>query len=353
MTSEDENQIWEEDGAPLIALIRDSNPNLRPVDTIAPARKLLTRKKPGEPVPLPTAEDFATVPEEADTSRNLSNPFWKYHVLHFGDGLYLTTNPTPKHINCQALPGYYVKHSGNQRNFSLRFEGIESGEEIICVEKHTTKSGVSFRFSLHPRRKLVHGKFVEDETATDMHGEVTACSFPKELPAIPEIRNINFAWLADGSGKWNIGSVPMSTHSKISSKSPKYFGKHNIYFHDLFTKPNSWHVGETPEVVAMFRRCESSHRKRLIQSVHRLLAKDSKVYGSDAPLDLFAEVKTYALAGDGLHWDPYPKDDEPDHRYKLGWLSIYDDETLLANSGMFDIVVALTVAIAFDQNHSH
>lgn len=336
----------------LISLVRNSNPNLRPIDTPAQVRKPLTRKKPTEPEPLLRAEELKDQVEPVEAASELKDPFWKYHVLHFGEGLYLTTNPTPKHINCQSLPGYYVKHSGDLRNFTLQFEGIESGEEIISVDKRTTKGDVSFRYHLHPRRTLIQGRLVDHEEKAGVSGEVTCLRFPKEVPLLPEMQTTNFGWREGGCATWNIGSVPMAVPSKLSLKASKYLGKHNIYFHNLFSKHHSWRVGDSPEVAAMFRRCESSHRKRFVQSVHRLLAKDSKVYGTDMPLDLFAEVKTYALAGDGLRWDLHPKDDEPDHRYKLGWLTIYNDEELLAESGMFDIVVALTVAIAFDQNRN-
>lgn len=341
----------DENASFLISLIRDSNPNLRPVGITTEVSKLLTRKKPT--APEPHRKELHYQPEPVDESLNLSDPFWKYHLLYFGDGLYLTTNPTPKHINCQLLPGYYVRRSGNSLNFRLVFEGIESGEQIICVEKRTTKAGASFHYNLCPTRKLVQGKFVEEEVVPELYsGRASRVPFPNHLLPMPlDMPYTNFRYLSDQYGTWNIGSVPMLVPSKISAKTPKYQGKHNIYFHDLFKLPNTLHVGETPEVVAMFRRCESSHRKRLIQSIHRLLAKDTKVYGTEPALDPFAEVKTYVLAGDGLHWDLHPKDDEADHRYKLGWLTIYKDDALLENRGMFDIVVALMVAIAFDQNH--
>lgn len=339
------------DAASLIKLIRDSNPNLRPVELPAQVRKPLSRKKPNQPEP--NLEDIKSEHQPENRSRDLHNLFWKYHLLYFGDGLYLTTSPTPKHINCPSLPGYYVRRSGTNMNFTLEFEGIETGERIISIEKRTTRSGVSFRYTLYSERKLIESTLVEAGASIHPHsGGIYRANFPKEILLMPpDSPYINYGLLSDRYGVWNIGSVPVLVPSKISVKSPKYHGKQNIYFHDLFNKPNTLHVGETPEVVAMFRKCESSHRRRLIHSVHRLLAKDPKAFETHDSWDPFPELKPYVHVGDGLHWDIHPKDDESNHHYKLGWLTIYNNRSLLAESGMFDVVVAVTVAVAY--NHIH
>lgn len=141
-----------------------SNPNLRPVESpqspespalIRRAPTKLVRKKPPGPEPQAPLKLTPTAPVQllptAVKLDELPSAYWKFHVMRFGSNLYLTTNPTLQHLHCRNAPGYFVSVTGSKLDYTMSFEDLETGQEILRVRKVSTKEGTSFRYKLRLR----------------------------------------------------------------------------------------------------------------------------------------------------------------------------------------------------------
>lgn len=170
-----------------------------------------------------------------------------------------------------------------------------------------------------------------------------------------------------------IGTIPQVRDRHFSlfdkEKPPKYVRKRHVYLHQEFLSPNRQFSDISLDLVAaVLRPCETRAKKRLIRKLHsisdgpiidRLLWGDwdlDDLKYRAGPLEStkdtgtmsqVLDMKPYADIGDGLYFDRMPADDEPDHVHKHGWLTVYDQK-MFSESGVFDLVVALTVAASYD-----
>jgi hypothetical protein len=126
-----------------LSTIRKSNPNLQPLDTLQEnelVRKerhrsldFLGTAKSGTPSPSSLSlsssdarpsrdqsirhsigssfelKDHFPLPRLQKTVMKQEQGFWKYHILPFGTDLYLTTNPSSKHLLCRNGPSFHVQ----------------------------------------------------------------------------------------------------------------------------------------------------------------------------------------------------------------------------------------------------
>ncbi|EGW32981.1 uncharacterized protein SPAPADRAFT_60309 [Spathaspora passalidarum NRRL Y-27907] len=165
--------------------------------------------------------------------------------------------------------------------------------------------------------------------------------------------------------KWSIGSIPrvrISKMNKFKSKVKhsineeveqdevdeyKLIGKRNIYFHRNYFTHNPFiysHETKFPPVLSMFRQYETKSVKRIKQSVKK---KRQSLINHDKYIAQEEDLGTkYYNGSDGLYFSGSNQDDNPDDN-KLGWITIYDDETL-SNKGMFEFVLGMTLAVGFD-----
>ena len=233
----------------------------------------------------------------------LSTPYWKYHVLRFGKDLYLTTNPSLKHIYCRNGPGYYVEiispsknisllTKGNQLSFNdgftMIFKDIESVDNkdkelkppIMIIHKKSKQEGGYFTVTLSRSSQLKKGliKYQNGEKNQNQNQNqkskvFNGLSIPQTIPEnyIPydkvsnvkllensEISFKNYELRDFNNLKWNIGSIPRVRYSKLNKfkhklvnddqhnrnneemvEQLKYIGKKNIYFHQNYIEAGS------------------------------------------------------------------------------------------------------------------
>lgn len=329
------------DNTPLTSLIRDENPNLHPVGHEPQVSKPRnSRKRPSFPVP----EEDVGKPDLEHTSQN----FWKFHLVKFANDMYLTTNPTPRHLHCRSFPGYYIAVEGDLQDYTLSFEGIESGITYVRIRKQTKPDGEFFRYKLRRVRLLQHGKVMENAEGSVYEGFLRREAIPSVfLPISPEFPLISYRTDDFDACGWSVGAMPRVRASRVNSAELKYWGKHNVYFHDNFG--GSGPITEIPPVKAVFRPSEASTKKRVIRSLKRLLKVDDSTKNKEADVDsVYLETKTFYSAGDGLY-DVHPTDDDPDRNTKWGWLTIYEDDAFYAQAGMLDLVVGVTTAVSYER----
>lgn len=335
--------------SPLTSPIRSENPNLHPVepdDMEFPAKSLgPRRRKP--PLPLPSELPLTEMSAPASSDQK----FWKFHLIKFGNDMYLTTNPTPRHLHCRSFPGYYIAVSGTFLDYTMTFEHIETGTTYFKIRKHSTHEGEFFRYKMRRIRRLEKGRIVESEDGDVYENFIRREAIPEKLLPSPPDFPITSYLTQDFQGKpWSVGSVPRVRESRISHRDLRYIGKHSIYLHDNFRDTIHGPIIGAPPVRCMFRPSDASVTKRAMRSINKLLKRDktaTKIKSADLDASMFPEISYYYKAGDGLYGDPHPLDDDPDKHLKYGWLSIYEDE-YLEIPGMFDLVVCLSVAIAYD-----
>ncbi|KAK6454442.1 uncharacterized protein RJT20DRAFT_136798 [Scheffersomyces xylosifermentans] len=192
------------------------------------------------------------------------------------------------------------------------------------------------------------------------------------------------------------GTISENPSDDPNDDSLKLVGKKNIYFHQNYVDiddevdhrgwqgspvlpykeksndPKKIYLETSnsafPPVVAMFRPNESRAKRKIIKSFKQSKSKfqqhilqqkqlyekngveyDKVIKGNSLEKDLGigAEISSYFRGEDGLYYSRNPTDDLPDDN-KLGWLTVYEDKMLFCNSGMFDIVLGLTLAIGYE-----
>lgn len=336
--------------APMTANIRLDNPNLRPVEGgkgEAEAKPSRTRRKPVGPEPM---EPVLPVEVNDSTTHKSDQHFWKFHVLRYGTDMYLTTNPTLRHLHMRCAPGYHVRVGPSEGGFTMAFRDFESGTEILRIRKHSKEDGSFFRFKMKLMRSVVDGVLTENLEGPVFEQFLRPHSIAREFyPVQPEVPMTSYEFIDFNENSWSVGSIPRVRQKWNLTGEPgvKYVGKQNVYLHNNFSKPATL-LDDIPPVISVFRACESRPKKRMIRTLNRLLKGDSgETIKSEN--DPYSDIKTYYRGGDGLYFDQVPKDDEPDHRFKLGWLTVYEDN-LFEQPGMFDMVVALTVAVGCEKH---
>ncbi|GBL50523.1 hypothetical protein ACI3LY_001734 [Candidozyma auris] len=324
-------------------------------------RRTNTRRRPPplpeRPIETSSSSEQLDDNKESDNSDSLQTgdqPFWKFHIQCFGDDMYLSTNPTMRHLQCRSMPGYFMSIEKEPQGFTINLEEFETGASIMRFKKLDEKT---FKFKVRRSRKVENGEIVVLETPDPVfEGTINKTRIhPMFFPIPPPYEMKSYEVEGIDGSRWDVGSIPrakMKWSLSHRSEAPKYVGKRNVYFHRNFMARNTkMQDAQFPPVTAAFRPCESKMRKRAIRSITRLskLEDDSKSTPYEAEGDPFSQRKPYFKCGDGLYDEQFPKDDDPDHHFKLGWLTVFEDEQLFSKSGMFDLVVGSTVVVAYDQ----
>lgn len=355
-----------------VASVRIDNPNLHPIgETESEPRQKPgpRRRRPEFPVPteLPTPNSL----NSADVS---PQDFWKFHLLKFGPDMYLTTNPTPRHLYCRSFPGYYIGVDGNSADYTLSFEDIETGKTYLKIRKQNTKQGETFRYKLRRARSIENGQVkdcgdendgndeneIGSETNSDQKNPESPVfeGFlrreqipPVLLPTYPDCPMASFQTTDVNGKKWSVGSIPRVRESRMNNEELKLVAKQNIYFHTVFDEQLTQPLFRVPTVSAVFRPSEVSKRKRVMRSINRLLKIDSELKIKSDVLDtnVHSGVRYYYKASDGFYGESHPQDDDPDKHSKYGWLTIFEDPELFAQPGMFDLVVGLVIAVSYEK----
>lgn len=341
--------------SPLTASIRHANPNLHPMETemeVETAKRGPRRKKPTMPLPMELLPRTTSLSSSASTS--FHQHFWKFHLVKFGSDMYLTTNPTPRHLHCRSFPGYFISVEGNSIDYTLSFEDIETGVTYLRIRKRTTKDREFFRYKLRRARAIVNGRVSETNDDIQVYENYLWQELIPDVlfPSPPDVPMTSYHTEDFTGGTWNVGSIPRVRESRMNASESKYVGKHYIYFHDNFTQKPTGAIHNVPKVKAVFRPTEASTRKRVMHSLNRLLRIDSsgKKFNSDeVGSTVFSDIKSYFKAGDGLYGQHNPADDDPDKRTKYGWLTLYEDDEFFLQWGMFDLVVGLSVCMAYEK----
>ncbi|SGZ50781.1 CIC11C00000000449 [Sungouiella intermedia] len=349
--------------SPITANVRHSNPNLQPLegeDAITPVepRTKLTRKRPSLPLPellsttsLDTSTSLNTSTSSRTSTSQFFQAFWKFHLIKFGNHMYLTTNPTPRHLHCRSFPGYFILIDGNALDYTMSFEDIETGASYLRIRKRTSREGEFFRYKVRRARGIQNGRISEIDNPEVHENFLRRELIPESLfPSPPDVPMVSYHTEDFNGTSWSVGAIPRARESRVSAGESKYIHKHNVYFHNTFEL--TYPINSIPPVRAVFRPSEASARKRMMRSLNRLLKFDSgkrKFKPDDMDSSMFSEVKSYYKAGDGLYGDHTPADDEPDKHSKCGWLTVYEDEQLFLEAGMFDMVVGLSVCVAYEK----
>lgn len=331
---------------PESAPLRQEHPNLRPVDTPMERKKTLTRKKPPGGVPEPPAlETPEPPPSEAQ-----QEPYWKYHVQHYGRDLYLTTNPTLRHLHCRNAPGYFVSIDGSAVDYTMSFEDLDTGEQILRVRRMGAKNGTTFRYKVKLLRAVALGHIAATAPGAVFEGHLQREPIPPALlPVPPVVPMSNYAGPAPDGQTWHVGLVPRVRESRLGAHELRYVGKENVHFHGAFRDVARYREWAIPPVVAVYRP-QASAKKRVLRRLGRLLREPGTMRaepGTVRALGPYLDVRRHHRCGDGLYLDANPADDEPDD--KVGWLTVYDGPEL-ATPGMLDLVVGLTVAVGYDRS---
>lgn len=338
----------------------------------------------------------------------ISTPYWKYHVLKFGKDLYLSTNPSLKHMYCRNGPGFYVEITrdtgGRNDGFTMIFKDAEtqsnkSKPPIMIIHKKPQSEGGYYTATLTKSSVLKKNTIKYLNNINESNKKVfNGLSIPQTIPEkfIPyeKISNLkrleaneadfkNYEFRDFNNWKWNIGSIPRVRPSRINKLKTKindqdveqwkFIGKNNTYFHQNYvdsTNPLPFKSQEPqeiylqnsentnfPPVLAMFR----PHKNRFSTKVKNFNKMLSKKMENETPSqfkpnkfsnklidnDITAgEHKNYFIAGDGLYFNKSPADDLPDEN-KLGWLTVYEDK-VFQEKGMFDLVLGLTLAVGYE-----
>lgn len=341
--------------SPLTADIRHANPNLHPMETemeVDTTKRGPRRKRPTMPLPMDLLSRTKSL--SSSTSPSFPQDFWKFHLVKFGSDMYLTTNPTPRHLHCRSFPGYFISIEGNSIDYTLSFENIETGVTYLRIRKRTTKEHEFFRYKMRRARAIVNGRVTEKNDDIQVYEKYLRRELIPDVlfPTPPDVPMTSYH-TEDFTGRtWNVGSIPRVRESRRSASESKYVGKHNIYFHDNFAEKPTGAIDNLPRVKAVFRPTEASTRKRVMHKLNRLLRMDTsgkKFKGDEVDSTVFSEIKTYFKAGDGLYGEHNPADDDPDKHTKYGWLTVYEDEQFFLQWGMFDLVVGLSVCLAYEK----
>lgn len=362
--------------SPTITKFRETNPNLQPLGpqevtviknkgrhsiqelpAIEPSRSSEALRRHQS---LSSAKDFRSKFSRRSILRNgekqnidsmstsSTQKFWKYHVLEFGNGLYLTTNPDARHMYCRNAPGYHVEllypnnRNGNvdrsgSSGFRLVFKSQIDGQVFLTV----TKSSKGFDIDLLRRYyENEKGDLSLKEDFVESHHHTT-----KEID-IEELKGRYYETTAKlfrhqvsdfNNKQWFLGSIPQfKTATKLKNK-------RFIYFH----KP------ENEKILACFRPHEFRAKKRIIKKFNRSMKMGSNNYYYDEENDDGVSLSSnqesvYYAPGDGL-FEEDPPDDSPNNE-KMGWITIYDDYETLKIPGMWEMILGLTLAAGLSKS---
>ena len=231
-------------------------------------------------------------------SRPADSPFWKYHILKFGKDLYLTTNPSLKHVYCRNGPGYFVEilHSEKipdpRKGFTMLFKdlesietgGLESIAPIMTITKKPEAEGGYFTIIL-PRLSILNKGIIKYLNTNDSQSRsknrvfnglaLQKAIMPQFIPDVAESLEFkfnNYEFRDFNNGRWNVGSIPrvrQRTLTKLKEKfsteerepeddRPRVVGKKNIYFHQNYID-----LGENMETRTLLYKERSNDPKNI------------------------------------------------------------------------------------------
>lgn len=268
----------------------------------------------------------------------ISTPYWKYHVLKFGKDLYVTTNPSAKHVYCRNGPGYYIEitrdldQNNGDDGFTMIFKDAETQSNklkppIMLIHKRAKKDGGYFTVSLTrssqlKKQMIKYGNELEKEKRNLFNGLSMPQTIPDQFIPYDKISNTksfehhevnfkNYEFRDFNNIKWNVGSIPRVRTSKLNkfrnklnengnSSDPeeaeawKFLGKQNIYFHQNYIDSNqimpfksnnprdvylqTSDKNSFPPVLCMFRPYKKKFGSKMKNSFNKRL---SKSYGNN------------------------------------------------------------------------
>lgn len=237
--------------------------------------------------------------------------FWKFHVAVFGSAIYLTTNPSPRHLRCRFSPGYFVTKVGDAHNYSLIFEDLDSGDELLRVDRRADAFTHQYGCRLRKVRSIDSGKIRVSETP-GFHTNLRLATV-----SLSDSRAVSYDTTFPDGSTWSIGN-------RLGERFQEKAGTNRDL---LFYHGN--------EILSLFRPFRS-HVARRVQ--HRLVPDQGRSENG----------MTVHLQAEDPRQVSYSRDDEAGHGPKYGWITVFD-HAILGQPGVFDTVLALSVAVGYEQ----
>lgn len=241
------------------------------------------------------SDSYQSITSDGGDEDVVNTPYWKYHILRFGKDLYLTTNPSLKHMYCRNGPGYYVEITSGKTaddGFTMVFKDSTNQSDksippIMIIHKKSVKEGGHLTISLTKQNQLKKN-IIKNDKKSDKTKIFNGLSIPQTIPEqfIPydkisnnkffernEINFQNYELRDFNNVKWNIGSIPRVRFSRMNkfktnldnksmknssssyslqsitsiqsnqsfqSEEPfKFIGQKNIYFHQNYLDSNT------------------------------------------------------------------------------------------------------------------
>ncbi|CAK9438129.1 uncharacterized protein LODBEIA_P24320 [Lodderomyces beijingensis] len=249
-----------------------------------------------------------TLPKNDATAPHSVNPFWKFHVLHFGKDLYLTTNPGAKHVYCRHAPGFYVEVKGLSQDGRLDGKDgfvliFRDNADLLANKKSNKTSNNSnnrqafMQITKKPENeggfftlKIPKNTYVDDDGIVVKYQDMTnysGVSFPQEISQQQFPYNDlrckhkssfeNYEVQDFWGNMWNVGSIPRVRVSKTNQVKAmmmrnrrkdmerneeddiKMIGKSNVYFHQNFISRGGRTRYKEPDARKIYYQDGESH----------------------------------------------------------------------------------------------
>lgn len=237
----------------------------------------------------PHSNDLALISSQRTREYGAQNPqsFWKYHVIGFGNGLILATNPTATQDGCRVGPGYHVEIEYNDRSnlatgFKLIFRRLihvsdDSQPPVLTIIKKSDGEGGYFTVSvqrnsvLNPKTSLIDyhdddylyhdfsiGENYRSQEQLKNKAVYHGLVFPKGIPnkyLVSSSQNLvdsraeeslpttfkNYEFKDFNNIKWSVGAIPrvkLSKRPRIRDRlfvpQYKYVNPNFSYFHQNY-----------------------------------------------------------------------------------------------------------------------
>lgn len=265
-------------------------------------------------------------------SRHKTQKFWKYHILELGTSdLYLTTNPTQRHLMCRNAPSIHVQVQFPQcskdgaQGFRMVFRDELENSVFMTITKRQDAS-----FVVDGLKKFVLDDEGEVEPAQDFIAKHFMC---KEVP-VDEFKRVRLEMGDVKPIRYQILDTNLTVGSVIHQRqfSTKLKNKRFVYCQR-----------DSHTTLSLFRPHEQRLKKRVLSKMNRKLNTNSTVYHEESDL---ADCSTYYSPEDGLT-SKTPLDDCPNSD-KLGWITIFEDASL-HTVGEWDTVLGMTLAVGYSK----
>ena len=281
------------------------------------------------------------------TSTPDTQTFWKYHVLEFGNGLYLTTNPDAKHMYCRNAPGFHVEimYPNNSRGrvdksgksgFRLVFKNEIDGDVFLTVTKNSQGFDVDMVRRFYENKEGNLAAASGEVKGNHLHASEIEVDELKRRYFESTLNPFRYQLFDFNDKKWFLGSIPQfKTATKLKNK-------RFIFFHEP----------KRERILSCFRPQEIRTKKKLLKKFNRSVQSSSNSFfyndedTSESGLSSRYDSVYYA-PGDGVFKED-PPDDSPNNE-KLGWITMYDDFEIFKQPGMWELTLSLTLAAGFSK----